>query len=67
MNTADELEKIISKNREYFETADLKNVQEFLSELRRRGLITKQDYNLPPLDTLGKKLYESFRSGVCTE
>ena len=67
MNTADELEKILLQNKEQFETPDLRRFQDLMQQMQVLGLVIKQDYSIPPIDTLGKKLYESFRASVCAE
>jgi hypothetical protein len=63
----DELEKIIAHSKENFENSDLKKFQDFMLEMQSLGLVKKQDYNIPPIDTLGKKLFESFRICVSAE
>ncbi len=67
MSTVNELERILEQNKEKFETADLKRFQDFLEQMQLLGLVKKEGYSIPPIDTLGKKLYESFRASVCAE
>jgi DNA-binding HxlR family transcriptional regulator len=38
--------------------AEFKRLSEFLDEMKRRGLVVKKHYNIPPMDTVGKYLVE---------
>lgn len=35
-----------------------KEFSNFLSEMKNNGIIIKRTYTLPPLDTIGKRLYQ---------
>lgn len=37
---------------------DLPRLQEFDLEMTRKGLVRKQEYNLPLADTIGRRLYQ---------
>jgi hypothetical protein len=50
--TENQLDKF-SKDSKYIELKD------YFSEMKRKGLITPNTYNIPPLDTVGKRLYHS--------
>lgn len=68
MNISDKVEMLLANNKEKFaENVELKKMQDILREMQSLGLVTKQDYTIPPLDTLGNKLFESYKSSICSE
>jgi len=68
MSISDEVEKLLASNKEKFEeNIELKKMQDILKEMQNLGLAAKQGYTIPPLDTLGKKLFESYKSSICSE
>ena len=50
--TENQLDKF-SKDSKYNELKD------YFIEMKNKGFISPQTYNIPPLDTVGKRLYQS--------
>ncbi|HHT52267.1 MAG: hypothetical protein PHR19_05920 [Bacteroidales bacterium] len=58
--TEDQLDKF-SKDSKYNELKD------YYTEMKNKGLISPQTYNIPPLDTIGERLYNSKQFDETTE
>ena len=56
----DKIKKISEKEFEKFKN-DEKFIEysNFLNEIKSKGLLKPNSYNLPPLDTIGKRLYQT--------
>jgi len=50
------------KQRESKGDTALLELQKFYEEMKKRGLVMKQEYTLPPLDTVGSYLFQSSPS-----
>lgn len=62
MSIADELSKVLEQGKNKFDKhPDFIELQKFYNEMADLGLIKKQSYSLSPVDTVGKKLYESYK------
>lgn len=57
MTIEEKMKKVLSE-REGPENPDFERLREFYEEKKREGLIRKQEYTLPPMDTVGRT---SFR------
>ena len=58
MNTVSELkETLLETEKRFGANPDFLRLRDFYEEMKRRGLVRKQDYSLPPLDTTGQGLY----------
>ncbi|MBI5664277.1 MAG: hypothetical protein HZC49_04180 [Nitrospirae bacterium] len=63
MNTVDKLIETLEKEQHKCKAnPDIIKLQNFLKKMNRLGLVKKQDYNIPPVDTLGRKFYENCRA-----
>ena len=67
METVDEVQKVLAeKEQEFGSNPEFVRLREFYEEMKNRGLVKKQEYSFPPLDTAGQQLYrvqqEAFRS-----
>ena len=60
MAIAKQVERVIESEKAYFEDQQsFADLQEFYSEMQAKGLVVKQTYNLPLLDTIGINLYQT--------
>ena len=60
METTNELQKVLAeKEREFATNSDFVRLRDFYEDMKKRGLVIKQDYSLPLLDTAGQKLYQA--------
>jgi len=58
------IEKALDKNRVFIDS-DPRKLGEFVEDLKNSGLLAKKDYDLPPLDTIGKQLYRERNQFSC--
>ena len=59
MAIVEELQKELEKKKETLEkNKEFVRLREFYAEMQELGVAKKPEYNLPPLDTIGRHLYE---------
>ncbi len=57
METISKLHKVLKEEKTKFENnKNLNSHIEFYEELKKLGFIKKQEYSIPPVDTIGKRL-----------
>jgi len=56
MAIKERIEKALDKNRVFIDT-DPRKLGAFVEDLKNSGLVVKKEYDLPPLDTVGRQLY----------
>ncbi len=54
---------LAEKAQDFAADPDFIRLQEFYKEMKRRGLVRKQEYSLPPLDTVGQTLDRTQQAG----
>ncbi len=63
MSITEEVNRIIGEQeKKMAEGTGSIELAEFYAEMRRLGIAKKQEYSLPPLDTIGRQLYRSMSS-----
>ena len=55
------IEKVLAKNKRLI-NEDPQKLSDFIEELKREGFLVKKQYDLPPLDTVGRQLYREIAS-----
>ena len=50
------IEKALDKNRAFIDS-DPRKLSAFVEDLKNSGLVIKKEYDLPPLDTVGRQMY----------
>ncbi len=59
MTMVEEVEKEINERKEALENnKDYVRLRDFYVEMQELGVAKKPQYDLPPLDTIGRRLYE---------
>jgi len=56
MAIKERIEMALDKNRGFIDT-DPRNLGAFVEDLKNSGMIIKKEYDLPPLDTVGRQIY----------
>ena len=55
-----ELQKTLATKEQNFSSdPEFRRLRDFYEEMKRQGLVKKQEYSLPPLDTTGQGLYQA--------
>ena len=62
MAITEQIKAVLNKNKKLIEE-DPQKLGDFVEELRREGLLIKKQYDLPPLDMVGRQLYQENVSG----
>lgn len=59
MTIAEEIQKEIEAKKEALEkNKEYVRLRDFYDEMERLGVAKKSEYDLPPIDTIGRNLYE---------
>ena len=65
MNIKEKIEQALEGKREsLLADPEFTKLQEFYLEMQRLGVVRKQEYTLPPLDTTGRRVQEMTESVV---
>lgn len=60
MTVDERVSKTLQEKSEFFNSKEgFQELQGFYEELVTRGIIAKQEYSLPLIDTIGQKLYKA--------
>lgn len=59
MSIVKRIQKAVNSEKEK-QTPEVNHLNEYYEQIKKLGLVKKQQYNLPPLDTVGKRLYELY-------
>ena len=63
MTLRDKIERVLSEKREITERPDFRRLSRFYEEMKQAGIVLKRQYDLPPLDTVGRWLDHGVSSG----
>ena len=58
MSVVEKVNKVLDKNKQLIEN-DPQKLSEFVEELKKEGLLIKREYELQPLDMIGRQLYQN--------
>jgi hypothetical protein len=58
MTTEEKVKEVLAEGREREKDAAFKNLRDFYEAKKREGAVVKQEYKLPPVDTIGRCLHE---------
>ena len=65
MTIVDRIEQETRKKKEEFEKEpEFQSLRDFYSEMQSLGIAKKPEYSMPPLDTIGRRLYETAHSST---
>ena len=66
MKTTTELKKVLAEKEQNFAPSpEFVQLREFYEEMKRQGVVKKQEYSFPHLDTTGQKLYQAQQKAFC--
>ena len=66
MKTTTELKKVLAEKEQAFAPSpEFVQLREFYEEMKRQGVVKKQEYSFPHLDTTGQKLYQAQQKAFC--
>jgi hypothetical protein len=63
MNIEERVKATLSQKEDREKDPQFQNLREFYEAKKKEGVVVKQEYKLPPLDTIGRNLFESTRFG----
>ena len=56
MTLRDEIQKTLAENREITERPDFRRLNDFYDKMKKEGVVLNRQYDLPLLDTVGRRL-----------
>ena len=59
MTIKERVEETLKQYREITKSSDFNNLRDFYEEMKKEGVAVTKEYDLPPLDTIGRRLYET--------
>ena len=59
MTIEEKLKEVLVGEKEREQDAKFKALRDFYETMKKGGLIRKQEYTLPPVDTIGRSLFAS--------
>lgn len=58
MKTSDKLQDVLKQEGQKLKSSPkFAEIQEFYIDMEQKGLVVRQEYRLPPLDTIGRNIY----------
>jgi hypothetical protein len=67
MAIEERIQKVLNEGSMREKNPNFQNLKEFYENMKKAGLVIKQEYNLPPVDTIGRSFYEQSPSKEQTE
>ena len=62
MTLREQIEQTLAEESEITKRPAFQKLNKFYTEMKKEGIVVKKEYDLPPLDTVGRKLYQEVRS-----
>ena len=60
MDISDKIDEVLNNNKDLVNSSsEYARLKDYYERMKNEGFIAQQEYNLPPLDTVGRRFYES--------
>lgn len=60
MTIEDRMKEALAEENEREKNPNFQNLRDFYEEMKREGVAIKHPYSLPPVDTVGRSLYDQI-------
>lgn len=60
MSIVKRIQKVIDNEEQKQKESQGIQLNEYYEKIKKLGIVKKQEYNLPPIDTVGRRLYELY-------
>ena len=60
MTIEERMKEALAEENEREKNPNFQNLRDFYEEMKREGVAIKHPYSLPPVDTVGRSLYEQI-------
>lgn len=54
------IQKAVNTEKEKQKESQGNQLNEYYEKIKKLGIVKKQEYNIPPIDTVGRRLYELY-------
>lgn len=58
MTIEEKVKEVLAEGKEREKNLNFQSLRDFYEAMKKAGLVVKQEYNLPPVDTIGRSLHE---------
>lgn len=59
MTIEEKVKEVLAEEKEREKNPNFQNLRDFYETMKKEGLVVKQEYTLPPVDTIGRSLHQS--------
>lgn len=67
MTIEDKVKEVLAEEKEREKNLNFQSLRDFYETMKREGLVIKQEYTLPPVDTIGRSLYQTSEKSANKE
>jgi len=57
MTIEEKVKQVLAEEKEREKGPNFQNLRDFYEKMKKEGLVIKQEYKLPPVDTIGRSLH----------
>ena len=58
MTIEEKVREVLAEEKEREKNLNFQSLRDFYETMKKEGLLIKQEYKLPPVDTIGRSLYQ---------
>lgn len=60
MSITNRIKKAVASEKEKNPDISTTKLNDYYEKVKKMGIVKKQEYNIPPIDTVGRRLYEQY-------
>lgn len=60
MSISNQIKKVVKSEKEKIPVNKTEKLNEYYELVKKLGIVKKQEYNIPPIDTIGRRLFEQY-------
>lgn len=60
MSITKKVKAVLEAEKEKMQESKTSKLTEYYEHVKKLGIVKKQEYNIPPIDTVGRRLYEQY-------
>lgn len=64
MTLEEKVKKVLADEAEREKNPNFQSLRDFYQAMKKEGLVVRQEYSLPPVDTIGRSLYQASQKAT---
>ncbi len=60
MSITKKVKAVLEAEKEKMQKSKTSKLTEYYEQVKKLGIVKKQEYNIPPIDTVGRRLFEQY-------